>query len=146
MVDRDDLNGAGEGELLEQAIGNAIAMYTATRAFLEEKGIDPAELDSFFGQTHAPGWAEARGDIGKVAHYVALNLRTFGFDTEVASEVGTVTVTARWSQVHDDPDWPIPVRPALAQSARSFDPIMSWLGIGFTREVSDEGIVLRLAV
>ena len=145
MAEPVDLGEADARVLLEQSIGNAIAMYAATRAFLEGKGIDPAELDDFFGETHAPGWADARGNLETIAHYVALNMRTFGFDTEITNGVGTATVTATWSPDHDDPDWPIPVRPALAKSPRTFEPIMEWLGVGFTWDATDEGIVMHLA-
>jgi hypothetical protein len=131
-------------EKLEQAVGNAIAMYVATVAFLEERGVDPAELDRFFGEKHAEGWAEARGDLKQMAHYVALNMATFGFSTDTTHEDGGVVVTARWSDDHADPDWPIPVKPALSRMPIAFEPIMSWLGVDFTWEADDDGLVLRM--
>ena len=131
-------------EKLDQAIGNAIAMFVATGAFLEERGIDPADLDRFFGEAHAEGWAEARGDVKKAAHYVSLNMATLGFQTDTRFEDGGAVVSARWSDDHADPDWPIPVKPALARSPIAFEPIMAWLGVDFSWDADDDGLTLRL--
>ena len=131
-------------EKLDQAIGNAIAMFVATGAFLEERGIDLDELERFFGTTHAEGWADARGDLEKIAHYVSLNMATFGFETATAFEDGGAVVSARWSADHADPDWPIPPKPALARSPVAFEPIMQRLGVGFSWEVDDDGLTMRL--
>ncbi len=130
-------------EKLDQAIGNAIAMYVAAHAFLDQRGIDPAELDRFFGEQHAEGWADVRGDLEKVAFFVALNMSTFGFTTETTNEDGAAAVSARWSEDHDDPDWPIAVRPALERSPIAFEPIMAWLGVDYAWEVEEGGLVLR---
>ena len=133
-----------ENEKLDQPIGNAIAMYVATHAFLRQRGIDPGDLDRFFGDQHAEGWADARGDLKKVARYVALNLTSFGFATETTHDEGSATVSARWTDDHADPDWPIPVKPALERSPIAFEPIMSWLGVGYTWETDDAGLMLQL--
>jgi hypothetical protein len=111
---------------------------------LKQRGIDPAELSTFFGQTHAEGWGEARGDLNKVAHYVALNMASFGFSTETTDEDGRVTVMASWSDEH--PDRSIPLRPALTEDlTASFEPIISWLGVTYSWEATDDALVLHLA-
>jgi hypothetical protein len=53
-------------------------------------------------------------------------------------------VTARWSDDHADPEWPIPVKPALARTPIAFEPIMSWLGVDFSWDADDDGLVLRM--
>jgi hypothetical protein len=75
---------------------------------------------------------------------VALNLTTLGFATETTHEEGGATVSARWTDDHADPDWPIPVKPALERSPIAFEPIMSSLGVGLTWEIDDGGLVLHL--
>lgn len=133
-------------ELNEQGWGNAVAMLAATHEFLKQRGIDPVELFTFFGQTHAEGWGEARGDLKKIAYYLALNMATFGFSTETIHEDGKVTVRASWSEEHDDPDWPIPVKPALTDMGTSFEPIMSWLGVAYSWQPTEDGLVFSLAL
>lgn len=135
-----------EHEKFEQAWGNNVAALAATHEFLRRRGIDPVELATFFGETHAEGWSESKGDLKRTAYYLALNMATFGFQTETTDQDGTISVTARWSSEHDDPEWPIPVKPALTTAlTASFVPIMSWLGVGFSWEETGEGIVFRLS-
>jgi hypothetical protein len=131
-------------EIREQAIGNLIATYATTQVFLRSRGIDPIELERYFGEVHAPGWAEAKGDLEKIAHYVALNMQTFGFETETSAADGETTILARWSQEHDDPDWPISPRDALRTTPVTFEPIMAWLGIAMSWDATDDGLVFRL--
>ena len=131
-------------EIREQAISNLIATYATTKAFLRDRGIDPLDLERFFGETHAPGWAEAKDDLAKIAHYVALNMQTFGFETETTKADGETTVLARWSEDHGDPDWPFPVKEVLATTPVAFEPIMTWLGVTMSWEETREGLVFHL--
>ena len=138
------MDGFSERERLEQAIGNMVAMQVTAHDFLRERDIDPAELDRYFGERFAEGWAESRGDVAKIAHDVALNMTTLGFETSTTTSDGEATIHARWTEFHDDPDWPTPVRPALAASGVVFEPIMAWLGVGFSWDADDDGMTFRI--
>lgn len=133
-----------DAEKLEQAVGNAVAIWVATDEFLRQRGIDPRDLQTFFGERHAEGWVDARGDLEKIAYFVALNMTTFGFETSRTVANGEATVEARWAEMHDDPDWPIPVRPALGASGVAFEPIMAWLGVGYSWDAGEGGISFHL--
>jgi hypothetical protein len=132
-------------EMYEQAWGNMVSSAAALHEFLTQRSIDPSEFWTFFGETYAPVWAEARGDLKKVAHYVALNLTSVGCTTETTHDGGKATVRATWSGELDDPDWRIPAKPALVEMTSSFGPIMSWLGLNFSWEETSDGMVFHLA-
>ena len=131
-------------ERLEQSWSNLVALLSATSEFLRQRGIDPHELSRFFGEAHAPGWDEARGDLAKTAYYVALNAVTMGMTTETTHGDGSATVVASWTAEHDDPDWPFPVKPLGDELGVSFEPIMAHLGVGYSWEATDEGVTFRL--
>jgi hypothetical protein len=82
-------------EKYQQAWENVVSMVAATHQFLQQRGIDPSEMATFFGQTFASGWSEVRGDLEKIGRYVALNMTSLGCATETNSAEGKVTVTAR---------------------------------------------------
>lgn len=131
-------------EMYEQAWGNMAASTAALREFLHQKGIDHSEFWSFFGETYAPGWAEARGDLKKVAYYIALNMTSYGCTTETTHDDGKATVKATWSGELDDPDLPFPAKPALVESSSAFEAIMSWLGVDLSWEERPDGMVFHL--
>ena len=68
-------------ELLEQARGNAQALILATVAFLEQRGIPPAEWAAAIGETFAAGWGDVRPwDAGEFLDAMLTNLRALGAD------------------------------------------------------------------
>jgi hypothetical protein len=132
-------------EMYEQASGNMVALTAALHEFLKQKGLEPSAFWSFFGETYAPSWAEDRGDLTKVAYYVAPNMTSIGCTTETTHEDGKVTVKAKWPGNLDDPDLAIPPKPALVEMSSSFESIMSRLGINFSDEETSGGMVFHLA-
>ena len=74
-----------DAELLEQARGNVQALILATVAFLEERGIPPAEWAAAIGETFARGWGELRPwDAGEFLDAMLTNLRTLGAEVKQA--------------------------------------------------------------
>ena len=68
-----------EGELLEQARENAQALLLATIAFLEARGVPPAEWAAAIGERFSRGWGEPRPwDAGEFLDAMLTNLRAFG--------------------------------------------------------------------
>ena len=83
-----------DAELLEQARGNAQAVILATVAFLEERGIPPAEWAAAIGETFARGWGDPRPwDAGEFLDAMLTNLRALGADV-VSVELGVDRATA----------------------------------------------------
>jgi hypothetical protein len=134
-----------DAEKLEQAIGNEVAIASATLEFLSKRGIDEAEYLTFIGEMFAPGWSDTAGDLKKIAHYAALNLVTMGCTTETTHEDGGATIMVEMTEMHDDPDWPIPIRPAIRASAIIYDPIMASLGLKYSWEETPKGLTLRIS-
>jgi hypothetical protein len=74
-----------DAELLEQSRGNAQALILATVAFLEERGIPPAEWATAIGETFARGWGDPRPwDAGEFLDAMLTNLRTLGAEVKQA--------------------------------------------------------------
>jgi hypothetical protein len=74
-----------DAELLEQARGNAQALILATVAFLDERGIPPAEWATAIGGTFARGWGDPRPwDAGEFLDAMLTNLRTLGAEVKQA--------------------------------------------------------------
>lgn len=131
-------------EKYEQAWGNSASIIATTHEFLKKRGIDPADLTQFLGETFVSSWQEARGDLVKAARFVALNMTSVGCTTETTHEDGKATVNATWSPELDEPAWPVPPKPALVATSAVYEPIMSWLGVDFSWEETSNGIVFRL--
>jgi hypothetical protein len=133
-------------EMYDQAAANCIAFVVAADEFLRNRGIDPAELYRFFGETYASGWDHRRGDIDATAHSVALNMTSGGFEASIVTENGGVTVQSRWTDQHDGSDWPTPVKPALERAIPLlFEAPMAHVGVRMTPRTSPNGIDLLLA-
>lgn len=132
-------------EKLEQALANEAAIATGVYAFLDQRGIETSELSRFLGELFAPGWADTKGDLEQIAHYAALNMVTMGLATETTIENGRATISVSKTEMHDDPDWPIPVQPAIVQSAVIYEPIMASLGLDYSWEETPEGVLLRIS-
>jgi hypothetical protein len=74
-----------DAELLEQARGNAQALILATVAFLETRGVPPAEWAEAIGETFARGWGEPRPwDAGEFLDAMLTNLRALGAEVKEA--------------------------------------------------------------
>ena len=74
-----------DAELLEQARGNAQALILATVAFLEKRGIPPAEWATAIGETFAQGWGDPRPwDAGEFLDAMLTNLRALGAEVKGA--------------------------------------------------------------
>ncbi len=74
-----------DAELLEQAQGNAQALILATVAFLEQRGIPPAEWATAIGESFAQGWGDPRPwDAGEFLDAMLTNLRAFGAEVKGA--------------------------------------------------------------
>src|SRR5215212_7493642 len=74
-----------DAELLEQARGNAQALILATVAFLEERGVSPAEWAAAIGETFARGWGDLRPwDAGEFLDAMLTNLRALGAEVKEA--------------------------------------------------------------
>jgi hypothetical protein len=70
-------------ELLEQAQSNAQALILATLAFLEERGIPPAEWATAIGEIFARGWGDPRPwDAGEFLDAMLTNLRALGAEVK----------------------------------------------------------------
>ena len=86
-----------EGELLEQARGNAQALILATIAFLDARGIAPEEWAAAIGETFGRGWGEPRPwDAGEFLDAMLTNLRALGanvVEVEFGVERATATTT-----------------------------------------------------
>lgn len=83
-----------DAELLEQARGNAQALILATIAFLEARGIPPAEWAAALGETFSLGWGDPRPwDAGEFLDAMLTNLRTLGAEV-VSSELGVDSAEA----------------------------------------------------
>jgi hypothetical protein len=68
-----------DAELLEQARGNAQAVILATVAFLEARGLPPADWATAIGETFARGWGDIRPwDAGEFLDAMLTNLRALG--------------------------------------------------------------------
>jgi hypothetical protein len=84
-------------ELLEQARRNAQALILATVAFLEERGVPPAEWAVGIGETFARGWGDPRPwDAGEFLDAMLTNLRALGAEvkeTELGVDQATATTT-----------------------------------------------------
>ena len=77
-----------DAELLEQARGNAQALILATVAFLEKRGIPPAEWATAIGEVFAQGWGDPRPwDAGEFLDAMLTNLRALGAEVK-AAELG----------------------------------------------------------
>ena len=77
-----------DAELLEQARSNAQAVILATMAFLEERGIPPAEWAAAIGETFARGWSDPRPwDAGEFLDAMLTNLRALGAEV-VSADLG----------------------------------------------------------
>jgi hypothetical protein len=75
-------------ELLEQAQGNAQALILATVAFLEARGIPPAEWAAAIGEMFSRAWGDPRPwDAGEFLDAMLTNLRAFGAEV-IAVELG----------------------------------------------------------
>jgi hypothetical protein len=78
-----------DAELLEQAQANAQALLLGTVAFLEARGIPPAEWAAAIGEAFSRGWGEPRPwDAGEFLDAMLTNLRAFGAQV-VSVELGT---------------------------------------------------------
>ena len=74
-----------DAELLEQARNNAQALILATVAFLEERGVPPAEWAAAIGETFARGWGDPRPwDAGEFLDAMLTNLRALGAEVKEA--------------------------------------------------------------
>ena len=74
-----------DAELLEQVRVNAQAVVLATVAFLEERGIPPAEWAAAIGETFARGWGDPRPwDAGEFLDAMLTNLRSLGAEVNHA--------------------------------------------------------------
>ncbi len=74
-----------DAELLEQARDNAQALILATVAFLQERGIPPAEWAAAIGETFARGWGDPRPwDAGEFLDAMLTNLRALGAEVKQA--------------------------------------------------------------
>jgi hypothetical protein len=83
-----------EGELLEQARGNAQALILATVAFLDRRGIAPEEWAAAIGETFGRGWGEPRPwDAGEFLDAMLTNLRALGAEV-IEVELGVERATA----------------------------------------------------
>ncbi|MBA3449857.1 MAG: hypothetical protein H0T18_01445 [Chloroflexia bacterium] len=86
-----------DAELLEQVRGNAQAMILATVAFLETRGIPPAEWAAAIGETFSLGWGEVRPwDAGEFLDAMLTNLRALGaavIDSELGVDRAEATTT-----------------------------------------------------
>ena len=83
-----------DAELLEQARVNAQAVILATVAFLQARGIPPAEWAAALGETFARGWGDPRPwDAGEFLDAMLTNLRALGADVETV-ELGVDQATA----------------------------------------------------
>jgi hypothetical protein len=140
------MNEFSDREMYNQAAANCIALVVAADGFLRNRGIDPAELYRYFGETYASGWDHRRGDIDATAHGVALNMTSGGFEASIVTENGGVTVRSRWTDQHDGSDWPTPVKPALERAIPVlFEAPMAHVGVRMTERTSSNGIDLLLA-
>ncbi|MGH2617346.1 MAG: hypothetical protein ACRDJC_19105 [Thermomicrobiales bacterium] len=90
-----------DAELLEQAWGNAQALILATMAFLEARGIPPAEWAAAIGETFSRAWGDPRPwDAGEFLDAMLTNLRALG--AEVAqTELGVDRAEATTSGFPD---------------------------------------------
>ncbi len=83
-----------DAELLEQAQANAQAIILATLAFLEARGIAPADWAAHVGGDLEPGWGEPRPwDAGEFLDAMLTNYRSLGA-TVAATELGPNRATA----------------------------------------------------
>lgn len=83
-----------EGELLEQARGNAQALILATLLFLRDEGISPERWAAALGATFSAGWGEPRPwDAGEFLDAMLTNLRSFGAEV-VEVDLGVARATA----------------------------------------------------
>jgi hypothetical protein len=83
-----------DGELLEQARGNAQALILATVAFLDARGIAPQEWAAAIGETFGRGWGEPRPwDAGEFLDAMLTNVRALGAEV-VEVDLGVARATA----------------------------------------------------
>ena len=74
-----------DAELLEQARSNAQALILATVAFLQERGVPPAEWAVALGETFARGWGDPRPwDAAEFLDAMLTNLRALGAEVKEA--------------------------------------------------------------
>ncbi len=131
-----------DAELLEQARGNAQAVILATVAFLEKRGIPPAEWAAAIGETFARGWGDPRPwDAGEFLDAMLTNLRALSARVETVElgvDRGVATTTG-----FPDPELCAlfavdPSRVAVFHDAAA--PIAAARGLRWTWETAPDGV------
>jgi hypothetical protein len=141
----EQMEGFSNREMYEQAAGNCVALLVAADKFLRSRGIDPAEFYRFFGESYASDWDRRKGDIEGTVQSVALNMTSAGFDASPVTENGAVTVHSRWTEQHEDSEWPTSVKPVLENAIPLlFEAPMAHAGVQMTAAKSSEGVDLRI--
>jgi hypothetical protein len=131
-----------DAELLEQARVNAQAVVLATVAFLEERGIPPAEWAAAIGETFARGWGDPRPwDAGEFLDAMLTNLRSLGAEVKQA-ELGVDRAEATTAGF-PDPELSAlfgvdPSRAAVFHAAAAA--IAASRGLRWTWEIEPDGI------
>ena len=131
-----------ESELLEQARGNEQALILATVAFLDERGIPPAEWAAAIGETFARGWGDVRPwDAGEFLDAMLTNLRALGAEV-VKAELGVDRAEAATTGFPDPELCELfgidPARAAVIHEAAAV--IAAPRGLRWTWDIAPDGV------
>lgn len=131
-----------DGELLEQARGNAQALILGTIPFLEKRGIPPEEWAAALGETFSQGWGDPRPwDAAEFLDAMLTNMRALG--AEVVSVDLQVERAEAATTGFPDPELCAlfgvsPERAAVFHEAAG--QIAAARGLRWTWEMSEDGV------